>query len=502
MNSVKIVVARFLESDLNPPLGYPGGSCYFQERVDEEVKSDSLVNRIVEKHLQNQKLAPQEENAVYRDMYPEGKVKGTFFELYLTSHAQYRMDLRGITVSEVKSSLREFHKGWAKAESRGGSNYYTELLMGRDVRWKSTSPRLELFFTVLRLIPKDKARGQKMEVRVRIDSVFFPGESPEPPVPPSSCDTWKNWEGWSQEYEDHGLDRILPKIKSADLMPPLGYPGGPCHTMERVHEEVKNPKLRDKLVDKLEEGKSLSNSEAHKIYKSPPGRSWNSVQTAERHCYILPCSVPHGPEGMTTSEIRLALKQFVKAFYDEKSQKSADFMGWSTAMAYGEPIRWVAKVPKGLTVIFQVKSGKAHIITVYWENDQDPRPRSEESCGYPSAGRVAAGMGDCYEANGKYFMDEALFPGNDKTLRLVHGEVTGQGPLAGVNYGHAWVEDGNTVIDVSNGKTVRMPKAVYYALGGIDHNDNLHEYSAREFRSKITGSGHWGPWDLRTSTGL
>jgi tRNA nucleotidyltransferase/poly(A) polymerase len=136
------------------------------------------------------------------------------------------------------------------------------------------------------------------------------------------------------------------------------------------------------------------------------------------------------------------------------------------------------------------------------EHDETGKKASRLAAKYTARKEAAGASGDCYDSNGRYFMDKALFPGSDKSLRLVHGEVTGQGPLAGVNYGHCWIEDGNTVIDVSNGKTVRMPKAVYYALGGIDNNDNLHKYTAREFRSKVTRHEHWGPWDLRTSTGL
>lgn len=110
----------------------------------------------------------------------------------------------------------------------------------------------------------------------------------------------------------------------------------------------------------------------------------------------------------------------------------------------------------------------------------------------------AASGGDCYEANGRYFLNNL----GNKNLRLVHGEVTGQGGLAGVNYGHAWLEDGDTVIDVSNGRNLRLPKIVYYALGGIDRNDNYHVYDASKFSQRLTKHEHWGPWDLKTSTGL
>lgn len=135
--------------------------------------------------------------------------------------------------------------------------------------------------------------------------------------------------------------------------------------------------------------------------------------------------------------------------------------------------------------------------------------RLQEACAHVQGtwpgytyGKQAASGGDCYDANGEYFMGRSIFPGKDASLRLVHGEVTGQGPMAGVNYGHCWVEDGNTVIDVSNGKTLKLPKAAYYALGQIDKNDNIHVYTPQQFRQKVVQYEHWGPWDLKTSTGL
>ena len=112
---------------------------------------------------------------------------------------------------------------------------------------------------------------------------------------------------------------------------------------------------------------------------------------------------------------------------------------------------------------------------------------------------MVAGVGDCYEANGKLFLNRALM-GGEGSLRLVHGEVSGQGPLEGVRYGHAWIEDGGTVVDVSNGRNIKMPKAAYYALGDI--GDNVVRYNVEKFRRKLLQTEHWGPWDLKTSTGL
>ena len=78
----------------------------------------------------------------------------------------------------------------------------------------------------------------------------------------------------------------------------------------------------------------------------------------------------------------------------------------------------------------------------------------------------------------------------------------GQGHLEGVTYGHAWVLNGDTVIDVSNGGKLQLPKSAYYAIGQIDNIGNSIEYTWKEARKKIVNYEHWGPWDLVTETGL
>lgn len=107
--------------------------------------------------------------------------------------------------------------------------------------------------------------------------------------------------------------------------------------------------------------------------------------------------------------------------------------------------------------------------------------------------------GDCYEAAFHYIMDHVLGMGvkdPQHGLRLVHGEVAGQGPMVGTTFGHAWIEDGDLVIDQSNGRDIRMPKAVYYVLGRIDELDNIHVYTPEEARDRVLQHGTYGAWDL------
>jgi hypothetical protein len=100
--------------------------------------------------------------------------------------------------------------------------------------------------------------------------------------------------------------------------------------------------------------------------------------------------------------------------------------------------------------------------------------------------------GDCYEAAGHYFLDHGA---GNSSMHLIHGEVTGQGPIAGIKFGHAWIEDGEEVVDLANGKNLRMPKAIYYALG---HIEKRIRYDYKTFLEKVLKTGNWGPWDLHT----
>lgn len=308
-------------------------------------------------------------------------------------------------------------------------------------------------------------------------------------------------------------------VRWADLSPPLGYPGGSCHLMERVREEAP-VREQEGLIEKIEEGQNLTLSESSQIYglEGERGATGSSFKAM-----VLK---PHAQYRMDLRGVTVAdLKRYFQNFQREWSKrKSKGWDTWEEAVNTRRKIEWTDPKTK-LFVSFQPMNPKQiAIITAFWDPaDRKPRPQAESSCDhwegwakdYPSgmdrlfpervaARWAAAATGDCYEANGRFFMNQTtpFLGGSSKNMRLVHGEVTGQGPLEGVNYGHAWVEDGNTVIDVSNGKELRVPKALYYAIGGIERNDNLHTYSPEEFRRKVSRHEHWGPWDLRTSTGL
>lgn len=97
--------------------------------------------------------------------------------------------------------------------------------------------------------------------------------------------------------------------------------------------------------------------------------------------------------------------------------------------------------------------------------------------------------GDCFVVALHKFME------NPKRYTLVHGVVTGQGPLEGIQFCHAWVIDEKTdnVIDMTlPAGQQKIPVNLYYHIGCIDITK---EYNASQVYKMIDKYGTYGPWD-------
>ena len=98
--------------------------------------------------------------------------------------------------------------------------------------------------------------------------------------------------------------------------------------------------------------------------------------------------------------------------------------------------------------------------------------------------------GDCFEVAGTMILDNPMV----HALTLVHGIVTGQGPIEGVEHVHAWVEDSDAMValDFSNGNAVVVPIDQYYKIGKIK---KTARYDRKEVVSILVDTGVWGPWE-------
>ncbi len=186
---------------------------------------------------------------------------------------------------------------------------------------------------------------------------------------------------------------IRVAARYADLSPPLGYPGGPCHVIQRIREEVRNPDLQEKLVDNVEDGEKLSNPEAAAIYDLESDRGAGRFKKLR--------ITPHAQyrmdqRGIIVNELRIALKSFQKAWGDDKSRQGFRWKAWEEEMARGKPIRWEDPQIK-LAVVFVVNRDTATLVTAYWEGQSDPRPEDEDSCPARIAHRYAARIAGLFQ---------------------------------------------------------------------------------------------------------
>lgn len=97
--------------------------------------------------------------------------------------------------------------------------------------------------------------------------------------------------------------------------------------------------------------------------------------------------------------------------------------------------------------------------------------------------------GDCFEAAGKFVSHPAVVDFPDD-YRLVHGNVAKLRQDEPVN--HAWVEEGDLVHELSNGRNEIYTKETYYKRHGIT---NTRRYTVEEALGLMIRYGHWGPWD-------
>lgn len=98
-------------------------------------------------------------------------------------------------------------------------------------------------------------------------------------------------------------------------------------------------------------------------------------------------------------------------------------------------------------------------------------------------------LGDCFEAAAAFVTrDEVLKYPDD--YRLVHGNAATLRQDEAVN--HAWVEEGEVVHEVSNGRASVYAKEAYYARFGIT---TVRRYTPEQALRLMIRNGHSGPWD-------
>lgn len=135
-------------ADLNPPLGKPGGPCQVVQRIDRQIQNPRLRDDLIDEVESGEDLSNAEASKVYGIDKEPGV--GLIDAIVITAHGQYRMDLRGITVEDVRAAIGSFAKQMADWQKLGSPAYQRMLgLMqsGQKVEWLGKN-RLKVVFEV------------------------------------------------------------------------------------------------------------------------------------------------------------------------------------------------------------------------------------------------------------------------------------------------------------------------------------------------------------------
>ncbi len=91
-------------ADLYPPLGKDPGPCKVVDRIYQRVRSPVEQQELADRVNGNQNLTNPQAVTVYRE-FDKNPSTSKFRQFAISPHAQYRMDLRGITVPQVQKAL-------------------------------------------------------------------------------------------------------------------------------------------------------------------------------------------------------------------------------------------------------------------------------------------------------------------------------------------------------------------------------------------------------------
>ena len=169
------VVARYLQADLHPPLGVPGGPCQVIQRIREEVRTPDMQQQMVKEVSKGDDLSNPEAAKVYELDREAGT--GPIRQILIGPHAQYRMDLRRITVRHVQATFSGFFKRLndLKSQSSPMYVYYAKRLMeGQPIEYEDPKVKLLVIFA---MEGRDSAK---------IITTYWPGTN-DPRMPPGGC---------------------------------------------------------------------------------------------------------------------------------------------------------------------------------------------------------------------------------------------------------------------------------------------------------------------------
>lgn len=164
---------------------------------------------------------------------------------------------------------------------------------------------------------------------------------------------------------------FLAQNHLADLHPPLGVPGGPCHVIDRIDHTIRNPRLRENLKEEVNEGKDLSNADASKVY---PILREHGVDPIKQVVITSHGQYRMDLRGITVEDVRSCIGSFLHQMGEWKSKGNPSYDRMLTSLDRGEKLEWVDR-QSGLKIVLQPShGGSVTLISAFWKGGHDPSP--------------------------------------------------------------------------------------------------------------------------------
>lgn len=168
------------------------------------------------------------------------------------------------------------------------------------------------------------------------------------------------------ESFEKGMVKVRKTVRfpTADLNPPLGVDGGPCRVVDRIRRTVKNPRMREKMIEEVQEG-HLPNSEAHQIY--PFDREVGSVFKT----FTISSHTQYRMDyrSVTVKDVERALNSFAQRLMELQKTDPKRY----EAVLGQDTITWVDPRTR-LEIVFGLTNGDINLITTFWKGRKDPPP--------------------------------------------------------------------------------------------------------------------------------
>ena len=148
------------------------------DRIRQNVSNADLADDLVDDVEVGKDLSNPEAAKVYRLDQERAPDKTSFKRLLIGPHAQYRMDLRGVTVPEIRIALTSFNRAFLNAKSRNDHQYkqwVADLRRDEGVRWTDTKIGLTIVFAV------------KPDLSVQLITTYWANGDDPRPVDESFC---------------------------------------------------------------------------------------------------------------------------------------------------------------------------------------------------------------------------------------------------------------------------------------------------------------------------